>query len=416
MHGYVLKTGRRIAPFDDPVGDVPVMNVRLEDYQKGVLGRFCDQVTVVDSMSGVAGDDVLVVEDHLFFTRHFLKKALRAAKTASKPVRIGVSQSKFTNEKRALGAFDMLPQEGGEVGRLAMVRWVGSAFDASKVEALPVLPVALDEKPFVPENIKILKDDFELDYALTREGVMSVAHWTHILDIHQLALLAFWMDFSPLRVAWLLWRALTALSFNKWDLVAQVNVIGKNCDIHPTAWVGGSILGDGVSVGPYSSVFGSILGDGAKVDGHSDVTFSAIGARAIVSFYTKTVFSVMNEMSLVSLPGMQMSVLGRRAFHLAATIPMDMKLVPGNLLDVKVEHEGKIQNSGKKVLGFCLGHRAMLGAGMQLNSGLMVPNDYIIIRDTQTIVTKIPAGMASVPLELQNGVLGPVGKKRPEKA
>ena len=45
------------------------------------------------------------------------------------------------------------------------------------------------------------------------------------------------------------------------------------------------------------------------------------------------------------------------------SFPIDMKLTRGDLLDVKVKHEGRVVDSGKKFLGICVGHRAVIGTG-----------------------------------------------------
>jgi acetyltransferase-like isoleucine patch superfamily enzyme len=270
----------------------------------------------------------------------------------------------------------------------------------------------------VPENLRLLRDDLRIEYAITAEGVMSLRHWSHILDANQLALAAHWIDFRPLRILWLLakvlWGALTTLSLSKWKIGGKLNRIGRGCEIHPSAWVAGSILGDGVRIGPNSVVFGCVLGDHAIVESQSEVSLSTIGARAVVSFHTRIVASVLYPMSIGSYPAMQMCLLGQRAMHMGGAYPIDMKLTRGDLLDVKVKHEGRVVDSGKKFLGICIGHRAIVGTGLWLQSGVEVPNDYILVRDKDAIVTKIPDGMQGQTLSLQaDGKLRPYGQSPP---
>lgn len=407
MRAYILDTGVRIAPFDDAVGEVLVLNRRLVDYQKRVLGRFCAAVEVIDDLAHARGDEFLLIEDHLFLTEHFLRRALRQARRAEAtgPLRFALADSLFLREKAPLGGLT-LATDGGPHAPLPLWLWRGGDF-AGSLAGAPLLRVAVRERTFVPDNLRSLRDDLELRYAVTREGAMSVRHWSHILDINQLALAAYWLDFSPRRSLWLLWRVLSALSLNKWTLGANLNVVGRKVDIHPTAWVAGSILGDGVQIGAHSTVFGSVLGERARVEGNAEVSLSVLGARAVASFHTKLTLSVCYPMSLASYPAMQMCVLGHRAMHLGGCFPIDMKLTHDDLLDVKVRHQGQVVDSGKKFLGICLGHRAIAGTGLWFNSGVEVPNDYLIVRDRDRLVTRIPPGHAGEALSLQDGALRP---------
>jgi hypothetical protein len=112
-------------------------------------------------------------------------------------------------------------------------------------------------------------------------------------------------------------------------------------------------------------------------------------------------------MSIVSYPAAQMCVLGKRAMHMGGCFPIDMKLTHGELLDVKVKHQGRVVNSGKKFLGACIGHRSIVGTGLWLNSGVEVPNDYLVVRDRDDLVTQVPDGYAGKTLSLQGGKLKP---------
>ena len=408
MRGYILKTGARIAPFDEAVGEVLVLNRRLEDYQRAVLGSVCASVEVIASLDEVRDEAFLLVEDHLFLTRHFLRKAMAAARRTAGPLRFALGACRFLEEKAPRGGLELVRDApDGMHAPLPLVLWRGGPFDRARLASLPLVKVLIKEKKFVAENLKILREDLELDYAITRDAVQSVRHWSHILDVNQAALAAHWIDFSPRRVLWFLWKIVSALSFNKWTIGERLNVIGRGADIHPTAWVAGSVIGKGVSIGAHATVFGCYLGDGAKVEGQSELVFSVLGERAVASFHTRVAFSVCYPMSIVSYPAAQMCVLGKRAMHMGGCFPIDMKLTHGELLDVKVKHQGRVVNSGKKFLGACIGHRSIVGTGLWLNSGVEVPNDYLVVRDRDDLVTQVPDGYAGKTLSLQGGKLKP---------
>jgi len=424
MRAYILRTGTRLAPFGDDVGDTLIQNQRLADYQTATLRRCLPgaEVTIVGSLAEIQGSDFLLVEDSLFFSPHLLRKALKAARRqlTAGPLRIALSECLYIHEKSALGGLELQPSPD-DASRseawLPMWLWRGRPFSAAtaaaELAAAPRLPIAIAERTFEPPNLRLLGDNLHMLYSITREGALSLRHWSHILDANQLALAAFWMDFSPLRVLRYAAQVLSALSFNKHRIAQHVNFIGRGCDIHPTAFVAGSVLGDNVSVGPNSVIFGSVLGSGSQVESLSEVALSTIGEGAVVSFRTRIFTSVLYPNSMASYPAMQMCLLGRRAMHMGGCFPIDMKLSLGAMHDVKVRHQGRVVPSGKKFLGICVGHRSIVGTGLWVNSGVEVPNDSLIVRDLDDIVTKIPEGMAGRTLYLRNGALHPFERPAP---
>jgi hypothetical protein len=415
MIGYIVRTGARLQPFGDPIGEVRLLDRPLEAHQRAVLARFCDRVEVIDSPAGATAEQAVLVDDHLYFTWQFLRRALRAARGSGRSaLRFALAESRFLREKAPLGALDL--REGpaaagaGEVAGAHAplpLLWWSARPKPGDLPSLPLCAVKIAERTFVPKNLRLLRDDLTLTYSITSEGVLSLRHWSHLLDANQVALASHWLDFSVGRVLWLAWRALTAFSLDKHLVAQRINRIGRGCDIHPTAFVAGSVLCDGARVGPQSVVFGSWLGEGAQVEGQSEVSLSVLGERSVVSFHTKLTASVLYPMSLASYPAAQMCLLGRRALHMGGSFPIDMKLTRGDLLDVKVRHEGKLVDSGKKFLGVCLGHGAIVGTGLWLQSGLEVPNEYTLVRDRASLVTRIPDAKPGEVLSLQEGELRP---------
>lgn len=441
MRAYILQTGARLAPFGDPIGESLVLNQRLVDSQRAALMPFVSEVRLIRSLGELVQHerggqaDFLLVEDHLFFTRHLIAKVVKraAAERVSGTRRVVLSDSVFVREKAPLGGLARVARspdrpDGETVAALPL--WLcrgplpvaepeireGREGDTSALASAEPLQLTLSERVFVPDNMYLVDRSLDLKYAISREGAMSIRHWSHLLDVNQIALAAYWMDFSPRRVAFYLWRVLAALSFNKHRIARSVNVIGRGCDIHPTAFVAGCVLGDRVTVGPQSVLFGSVLGDDSKVEGLSEVALSVLGERSVVSFRTRIFTSLLYPESLASYPAMQMCVLGRNAMHMGGCFPIDMKLSRTALFDVKVKSEGRIVESGKKFLGLCVGHRSIVGTGLWFQSGVEVPNDYVIVRDLKDIVTKIPDGMGGQTLYLRDGKLHPLGAAAAEHA
>jgi hypothetical protein len=58
--------------------------------------------------------------------------------------------------------------------------------------------------------------------------------------------------------------------------------------------------------------------------------------------------------------------------------------------DIRVPLDGELHDTGQRFLGAAFGHRSRIGTGFWLASGRMVPNDYLLVRDPERVLTKLP--------------------------
>jgi hypothetical protein len=414
MKAYVIPSGVTISPFGDPPGKVRVLNELLADRRKRLLAGL--GIETVDA-AGVADVPAgsLVIGDHVFFTRKAMAAFLKAARGVAGDAVLTLPDCAFCREKRPLQDDLVIAKNarGEDEYRFAvfLMRSPAASLDELRARATPAV-IPLKEKVRRPPNLDVLgaRATFDVSYAFTLQAVQHVCHWSHILDVHLQALAERWLDVSVSRVLFYLGRALTAFSFNKWKIARRLVYKGKGCDIHPSAVVEASILGDRVRIGPHAVVRFSVIGSDVKIDEHSEVLFSAVADRCVCSFRGRINFTVVYPRALVSQPAVQICVVGEGAVHTVGVFPIDMKLdFRRGPRDVPVLHHGRVVPSGKKFLGACIGHGAIVGTGLWLICGIEIPNGAFLVRDPGNVVTRVPDGFPpGEPLTLRAGTAVPV--------
>lgn len=170
-------------------------------------------------------------------------------------------------------------------------------------------------------------------------------------------------------------------------LLGGTNSLGRKVDIHPTAYVSGSILEDGVRLEPHASVIDSYVGAGVLLADHSVIAGSVIGAgcRTLVDTSLRRV--VAQPDSTLSNLGLSDVIIGRGVFLTTAVSYYGP--APGQ--DVVVE--GK--HTGRALLGGAIGARAVLGARALLSAGVALPPGVLIVSKAEEAVARLDeAGLA----------------------
>jgi acetyltransferase-like isoleucine patch superfamily enzyme len=414
---FRIRTGHRIAPFGDPVGETFVAPDTLAGAQARALAGAArlglapdvEEVRPGDAVSGPA----LLYRDDTFFTTATLVAFLAAPgpTTGQLAARDGL----FLAANRALQDLpavsldgtrhDLFPLYRVAAGERLVVPPAEPADGPASLppDGPPPVPVDLDEKRFrVPVPRQYFGDE-GLEVGLTARAVLCVRHWVHVLRVNQVAAGAAFRATRPLRGALaVLWAALRAFSCNRWKVLGKLNRVGKGCDVHPTAVVEGSTLGPGCLVGPGARVRFSTLGAGVQVLPGAGVEFSTLGAGAMVASNCNVNFCVLYPGAAACQYLLQLSVLGRDVVTTGAAFSMDMHFTR----DVHVEKDGRLEPAGTRFLGCCLGHGVTLGTGFWLAPGRAVPNGYVVVRDPSAVLARIPPGLPpGVPLAVRGGTL-----------
>lgn len=378
MNAYIQPTDRRVAPFGDPAGEIPVLNRPLAVWQAEALAGA--GLKVVASPT----PPCLVIPDNLFCTAGALRKFIDGA--AGRDAVLVLGDCRFGRNTTHVQPA-VYPVEGG--WRFDRVRFVSGRGEPPVEVKIDVDEQTLD-LPLPNHFIGTEK----LEIGLPRDPVMEINHWVHILWLNQVAGSVELRNTPPWKGALrALWAAMRAFSFNKWKVLSKLNTIGKGCDIHPTAVVEGSTLGNNVSIGAFSRVLLSRLDDGASVMSGSEVDFSVMGKGSVLSENCVLRFSVLYPEAVSSQYLMQQCVLGRRAVTTGGSFSIDLNFDQ----DIRVPLDGQLWSTGSRFIGSAFGHRARVGTGFWLASGRMVPNGAFLIRNPDEVLSRIPEDLPPGP-------------------
>lgn len=386
---FIEPTGRRIAPFDDPPGEVPIANRPLREWQEEMIHDA--GLERVDAPQ----PPCLVVPDTLFTTGEVLRRLVDGA--AGRNAVLALVDSQFGRGTTFVQP-GVVAVEGG---------W---RFDAVRFESggdEPAEPVFVDPEERIFELPLIPGTQEPTKIPLPRHPVLTVHHWVHILWANQVAGAMLVRRIPRWKgILRLLWAFVRCWSFNRWRILGKLNTIGRRCDIHPTAVVEGCTLGDGVTVGPHARLLFSHIGDGATILPGAHVEACTIGARAVVAQMTTLRICVLYPESFAGQLVMQACVLGRRAFLTLASWSIDLNLEH----DIRVPLDGELHSTGTRLLGSAFGHECRVGAGIFLASGRAIPNGAFVMRDPKGVIARVPTEAGDGPLVNAGGRLVPLDR------
>ena len=389
MRCHLLDTGTRIEPFLDPIGEAPVANRPLAEWQQRVAAA-CGLELVSGDAEPVG--PCLVMADDLFITTGLMQAFQGALEEVASdgPCVLSVEASAQLRQSAALQDLDLQLDDDGERASARFPLWYlppghrGPPPDPATCHPVTVRPREKLIRIPVPEH---WFGKPEMVLPLTKQAVLRLQHWSHLLAANRLAWALDWLELPRWRL-WLIGLGILARAVvpTRARLLRASSRIGKGCEIHPTAVIEGSILEPGVKVGPFAVVRFSRLGAGTWVQDHGKVTLSVLGDKSLVSAGSTVNFCVSYPQASASQILMQLSVLGRRCITTGGGFMMDMRFDG----EVRVLHRGEVRNTGTRFLGSAIGHDAILGTGFWLAPGRCIPNGAVVVRDPDQVVRRVP--------------------------
>lgn len=393
MKAVRIRRGQPLAPFGDPVAELPILNVPLARAQEAALAR-----------AGLTLAEAAPDEPHVVFSDRtwFSAEALRRL-VAAGPGRLRVDDPGFLEATTPL-------QELPAPGLFELALHPG---DATPFDDLPAVTVelGLEDADFPAPHPKLRHAMRPLRVGAAM--VHQIDHWSHLLRANHLALSVMGQELKEdfLGAPW--WKKLAgaarilgkARSVQPEALSAAITVRGEDCKIHPTAVVEASQIGPGAEIGAHAVVRGAIVGPGARIEEHTTVLGSILGTRAIVARYAMCNFCVVMDEGQVSCgSGWQFSVVGRQAFIAFGSTGLDLSF--GG--PIKVAHRGERVSSGHHLLGVCIGHGAVIGNGVRLHHGVAVPNEAVVVASADDLLRYPDLPEAAGPFVVEGGRLTPV--------
>ncbi len=386
MQAYILRTGRSIAPFDRPVGQVKVHNRPLGTVQEDILTALGCTCEPIDDLEHVRAFPCVVVADDLYFTRAAMHGFLRAARR-----RGGCQAALATSEltERFATAFQGAEVEGpgGTPCR---------SYDCFHLEGFdPAQPLEAQTK-LLPIPYRCVRLRARVNRYFEPSGrfvlpispvfMVPIRHWAGLLAANVVGMTGHVLDAlrrRPLAAAALpLALLLRAGSLRPSRLLGKLYLAGRGCRVHPDAHVEGALLGRRVRIGPGAVVRGCIVGDYAEIGPCAVVEGCTLGDEVIVNANVLVRCCTADAGAGLGALFTQFSVLGAGAVLCPKSGIFDFRFHG----DIHVTSDGRTVPSGSRLLGACLGDRAFLGPDVRLLAGQELPNDCILVPNPRTAV------------------------------
>jgi acetyltransferase-like isoleucine patch superfamily enzyme len=380
MKAYMIESNKEIEPFGDHPGDCLIANRKLSEIQKEVLQSLgIGLETTPDLVEVKDPNEHIIFDDSLLFTRELLQKFISKSPElkgcticALKPGLVTLYSMVTTQEVQVYN-------DRVEYG----LRYMPS----QRLRGEPV-PVVIDPEQFsqlvpVPEHIR---GPQEYRIPMSDTFLIQVDHWTNLWAANMAHLLADVARLMKARKLKLLGLALKARSLNKWRVFHQVNKIGKNCDIHPTAYIEGSTIGDNVMIGAGSIIRLSVIGDGTAIGSNVTIECSILGEECSIDSGCSAFGSVLYPRTISSNRLIFTSLCGRDTFIADGSGLTDFRIDGKN---VTVMKDDMPIDTGVLALGACLGHDVYLAPACIVAPGTAIPNGLRILPEKTLIISEV---------------------------
>jgi NDP-sugar pyrophosphorylase family protein len=381
MKAYILTTNKSIEPFREHTRDCLIGNQKLSDIHKEVLHSIgLTPIFISKDKQIEDSEEYISFDDTLFFTKkillEFIIKSRRLNKATVCAIKPPTPGPYF---------YGMLATQDVKVysDRVEYPLIYRPSLD-SRVEPTPLL-IDVDQHQVAAPLPEHMFGFDEYRIPVTDKVIVQINHWTN-LHYANLAMSANEPASLLNSKTKLLSAILKSRSFNQWKVGHHANRIGKNCDIHPRAWVEFSTLGDNVKIGAGSVVNCSVVGSGTMIGNNATTEFSVVGDRCWIGSGSMVRYSLLYPGVLTVARLINYSVCGRNTFLGDGVTLCDFRL-DGKSIPV-IENDSTI-NTESPLLGTCLGHGVYLGAGCIVGPGRVIPNGIRLSPDKSRIITKV---------------------------
>ncbi|MBN2497921.1 MAG: hypothetical protein JXR96_25225 [Deltaproteobacteria bacterium] len=422
MKAYIYRTGTVISPFGDDVSESQVMLESLAETQLRACRRAGVELVRIDSPDEAVERPCLLAPDCLYFSEKALADFLAVCrKRGQGGGRLALERCASVEHTLPLQDVE-LEDWRGDAGRAVYDMWFvadgplpreGAELRAALADRCPVLTVPMREI-VIPVRLPVLDEKQRIfRFPITSTVCCQIGHWTHLLWLSNLAFGTGWMEYVRKHSVWtalkLLGTVTRTRSINKWKVLSRMNVVGKDCDIHPTAYLEASIIGDGVKIGAGACVRNSLIGDSVVMADHAVALNSVVARECFLAENFFLVSSLCYPGSTLGNVKTQMAVIGREVYLHGWCSLLDAKFAG----DIKVVHHGKPAGTGRSFMAACIGHRAVLGAKVLVHPGREIPNDLLLVSRPEDVIAELPAEIPPrTPMVRDSGTLIPLAALR----
>lgn len=353
---YLVRTGRTLDVFGDPVEDARILDVPLGAWQRTLAARAGLHLETIERRDlGRIEAPCLVMDDDTFTTERFFRRFL-----------VAVEERARTNPAVNLHAGLATNPPLARVVRTHAARAVPGGF----VYPLRYLGAARD-----PHSEAVLLSMDDLAWSALRLPRALALGPSHPLCQSATAILTVR---SPLHVYQANMHRLVEIVG---ELFAEggasphaPNRIAPSAWVHPTAHLEGCVVGERAAVGAHAVCTHSVIGARAQISEQAMLYRSVIGDGTSVAHQHRVFHAVTYPECFLISGALQWSIIGHASAIFAAWIT-DLRMDGGT---IRTRIDGRLVDSGMSFLGVQLGHRARITAGVVTAPGRVVPNDALI--------------------------------------
>jgi acetyltransferase-like isoleucine patch superfamily enzyme len=408
---YILGTGTRIHPFKDPAGASWIAGRPLSELQASEIEKAGLEPAFAASPAALpANGPFLLLADYAYASAECLK-TFAALCDRTGLGRCCIPKSPATEYPGPLSATADLALADGTPAAGYDLFYVGGAMAGPPADSAGLIaalasasePVAV-RRPFQVRRLRhpnVGPKPYFTELPVSFCIAAHVRSWVNILLLNQVLC----QTAAPLALEK---KPAPAERLRRGVVSANVrgcirdSVVGKSLDMHPTAVIENSVVGSGVRVGARAFIKDCIVGDDVVVGDCTKFIGCVVGDRCNSlsdSFFTGCTFYPDSTLSNVN---MRQCVIGRHVFLTTAVICFTESLEG----PVSVLHEGRLQSTGRHILGSCMGHESMLGTRAIFMPGLALPGGVMIVMPPGEGIHKIPpVSDPGSPLVWDNGML-----------
>ena len=380
MKAYMIKTGRRIEPFNDHPGECLIANQKLSGLQEDVLQSLGHVLESAPDVSKINDpEEHIVFVDSLYFNRELLQTFISESRRLKKRTVCGLKSGVATLRTVTATQDVKINEDGVEYGL--------EYIPGGSLPGEP-LPVVMNSDRFY-EDLPMPEHMFGLPQyrvPLPDKVIIQIDHWVNLWAANLCTLLNKVSQLKGASKLKLLGLAARAFSTSQWKILQKTNQIGRNCDIHPSAYIEGSTLGDNIRVGAGTVIRESKIGSNSNIENSATISFSTVGEGCYIGDGTLIRYSVLYPGVFFAFSTLSCSMIGHNSFVGDGVTLNDFRF---DGQSIKVSKNGDIIDTGNTFIGSCLGHNVYLGAGIIVASGRSIPNGVRLFPENYRFIQKL---------------------------
>lgn len=379
MYAYMVKSDKKIEPFNDHPQDCLIANRKLADLQRESLQYIGTELKETSHASQVQDENEhLIFNDRLLFTPELVKEFVTRSRRLKSSTICAVKPGLTTTRTIVATQDIQIHPDRIEYG----LTYVPAG--AAPGKAVPLV-IDADESVVSILMPKHMFGGREYNIPMTDRIIIQIDHWANLWAACMGVLLSEAAKLNKVSKIRQLGLALKARTSNRWGVLHHLDRIGRNCDIHPTSYIEFSTIGDNVTVGAGCVIRESIIGDGTFIGDNATIELSVLGEGCHIRSGSVISYSTCYPGTFIDCHLVELSLCGRDTFLGGGVVLTDFRLDGKH---VAVMKEETMIDTGNTFLGSCLGHGVYLGAGTIVAPGRTIPNGMHLVPEVSRIITK----------------------------